>query len=84
MAMLLIVSMPSNAMEENVQPESNIEKIIEAQVETANDMEATETVSADNQNKSNPPCCKEIFGTDNDNTEVVNYLANHVANPADL
>ena len=27
---------------------------------------------------------KEIFGTDNDNTEVVNYLANHAVNPADL
>lgn len=27
---------------------------------------------------------KEIFGTDNDNPEVVNYLANHAVNPADL
>ena len=27
---------------------------------------------------------KEVFGTAGDNTEIVNYLANHAVNPADL
>lgn len=48
MAMLLTASMPINAMGENEQPESNTEKITEVQAETADDMEAAETVSADN------------------------------------
>lgn len=64
MAMLLTASMPINAMGENEQPESNTEKITEVQAEAADDMEAAETVSADNQNKSNPPSEQTVQATE--------------------
>ena len=72
MAMLLTASMPINAMGENEQPESNTEKNVEVQAEAADDletpgaddMEAAETVSADNQNKSNPPSEQTVQATE--------------------
>lgn len=72
MAMLLTASMPINAMEENEQPESNTEKITEVQAEApvADDMEAAETVSADNQNKSNPPSEQTVQATESNESVV--------------
>lgn len=74
MAMLLTASMPINAMGENEQPESNTEKITEVQAEAevaddleapvADDMEAAETVSEDNQNKSNPSSEQTVQATE--------------------
>lgn len=74
MAMLLTASMPINAMEENEQSESNIEKITEVQAEAevaddleapvADDMEAAETVSEDNQNNSNSPSEQTVQATE--------------------
>lgn len=64
MAMLLTASMPINAMGENEQPESNTEKITEVQAEAADDMEAAETVSADNQNNSNSSSEQTVQATE--------------------
>ena len=80
MAMLLTASMPINAMGENEQPESNTEKITEVQAEAevaddledpvADDMEAAETVSEDNQNKSNPSSEQTVQATESNESVV--------------
>lgn len=70
MTMLLTASMPINAMGENEQPESNTEKITEVQAEAADDMEAAETVSADAQNKSNPPSEQTVQATESNESVV--------------
>lgn len=70
MAMLLTASMPINAMEENKQPESNTEKITEVQAETADDLEAAETVSEDNQNNSNSPSEQTVQATESNESVV--------------
>lgn len=78
MAMLLTASMPINAMGENEQPKSNTEKITEVQAETADDLktpvadeiEAAETVSEDNQNKSNSPSEQTVQATESNEPVV--------------
>lgn len=70
MAMLLTASMPINAMGENEQSESNTEKITEVQAEATDDMEAAETVSADTQNKSNPPSEQTVQATKSNESVV--------------
>lgn len=70
MAMLLTASMPLNAMGENEQSESNTEKITEVQAEATDDMEAAETVSADTQNKSNPPSEQTVQATKSNESVV--------------